>query len=176
MIDRIRHWRLPAACAMLFLYICAFKVGNTDFWWHIKAGQLLRESGWITLDPFSYVRADQVYLATHEWLAQVLLSLFYDVGGWAGVTVLRIVLIAVAFGISLQIHRKNLWINSLLVILAVVNARPALTDRPQLFTFAMFSLVLFLCISYLEFGKILRRKILLILPVLLIVWSNLHGA
>jgi hypothetical protein len=166
----------PLGCLGLILYVCSYKIGNTDFWWHIKAGQMLRDSGWITTDPFAYTRLGEAYLATHEWLAQVIMSIFFDFGGWAGITVLRITLIALAFGIPLQIHRKNIWINALLVVLAVASARPALTDRPQLFTFVMFSLVLFFCISYLEVDRKKRRGILCTLPVILIVWSNLHGA
>ena len=170
------RFAFPILCLGLAFYVCAFKVGNSDFWWHIKAGQLLRESGWISTDPFSYTRIGEAYLATHEWLAQVIMSIFYDTGGWAGVTLLRFILIAIAFGVSLQLHRKNYWINSALVVLALANARPALTDRPQLFTFALFSLVLFFCIGYLEENKKRRRGILIAIPALLIVWSNLHGA
>ena len=163
-------------CLGLILYLCTYKIGNTDFWWHIKAGQMLRDTGWISTDPFAYTRIGEVYLATHEWLAQVIMSIFYDTGGWAGITILRFTLISVAFGIPLLLHRKNLWVNLFLIALAIANARPALTDRPQLFTFAIFSLVLLLCIGYLEVGKTLRKKILFVLPVLLILWSNLHGA
>ena len=163
-------------CAVILFYLSAFKVGNSDFWWHIKAGQLLRESGWITADPFAYTRVGEVYLATHEWLAQVIMSIFYDSGGWVGITILRIALVTLAFGVPLLLHKKNLWINSGLVVIAVANARPALTDRPQLFTFTLFALVLCLCLTYLESQNKKRRNILLLLPITIILWSNLHGA
>ena len=174
----MKHVRLlfSLGCLGLFLYLCAFKVGNSDFWWHIKAGQVLRESGWISLDPFAYTRIGEAYLATHEWLAQVILSTFYDLGTWAGITILRIGLIGLAFGIPLLLHRKNLWVNSAVAVLAVASARPALTDRPQLFTFVLFSLVLCLCIAYPEAHPKKRKHILLLLPVIIILWSNLHGA
>lgn len=163
-------------CIGLIVYLCIFKVGNSDFWWHIKAGQMLRESGWISTDPFAYTRIGEVYLASHEWLAQVILSIFYDAVGWAGVTFLRFTLIAVAFGVPLLLHRKHFWINIALVTIAIANARPALTDRPQLFTFALFSLVVCLCFSYLESSVKKQKSILLLLPLIIVVWSNLHGA
>lgn len=158
------------------LYLLSFKVGNTDFWWHIKAGQLLRESGWISMDPFAYTRIGEPYLAVHEWLAQVIMSFAYDSGGWIGTTILRILLMLVAFGVPLLLHKKNIWINSVLAVIALALARPAITDRPQLYTFAMFTLLLCLCITYAEAPRVLRRRILLLVPVLIVVWSNLHGA
>jgi len=170
------RFAFSALCFGLIVYLCLFKVGNSDFWWHVKAGQMLRESGWISLDPFAYTRVGEAYLASHEWLAQVLMSIFYDAGGWGGITIARIVLVLLAFGIPLQIHRKNYWPNLLLVVLAVASARPALTDRPQLFTFAMFSLVLYFCILYIEGDKKRQRGVLLSLPIITVVWSNLHGA
>lgn len=163
-------------CIGLMFYVCMFKVGNSDFWWHIKAGQLLRESGWISTDPFAYTRIGEAYLASHEWLAQIIMSVLYDRGGWGGIIFLRIILVAIAFGVPLLLHRKHLWINSVLAIIAIANARPALTDRPQLFTFALFSLVVCLCFSYLESSSKRQKNILLLLPLFIIVWSNLHGA
>lgn len=166
----------PALCFSFLLYLCFFQVGNTDFWWHIKAGQLLRESGWIVTDPFAYTRAGEAYIANHEWLAQVLLSLVYDISGSSGIITLRTILITVTFGVMLLLDRQKAWINTGLVLLAAILARPALTDRPQLFTFLMFSLVVYLSLAYLEEEKSDQKKYTIVLPILFVVWSNLHGA
>jgi hypothetical protein len=166
----------PALCFSFLLYLCFFQVGNTDFWWHIKAGQLLRESGWIVTDPFAYTRAGEAYIANHEWLAQVILSFVYDIAGSSGVIALRTLLIIVTFGVMLLLDRQKAWINTGLVLLAAILARPALTDRPQLFTFLMFSIVVYLCLTYAEAKKSDQKKYTIALPIIFVLWSNLHGA
>jgi len=166
----------PAACAVLTVYLCTFAVGNTDFWWHIKAGQLFRTTGWITLDPFAYTREGQAYLANHEWLAQVILSFIYDAFGPTGIVILRMVIVLLTFGVVTLLDRSHIWRNSALALLAAILARPALTDRPQLFTFLLFSIVVCLCLTYFDAKKSDRNRILFFLPILFVLWSNLHGA
>ncbi|MCA9371246.1 MAG: hypothetical protein KC680_04765, partial [Candidatus Peregrinibacteria bacterium] len=176
MTKKLQFWLPIAAYVLLIMYIGWFKVGNTDFWWHIKAGQVFRESGWITIDPFAYTREGLPYLANHEWLAQVLLSLVWDVDGVIGITVLRILIMLLVFSVPVLLHRKNMWVNGTLAVLATVGARPAFTDRPQLFSFLFFSIITCLCIVYLEVDASKRKRILLYLPVGIMLWSNLHGA
>jgi len=175
-MKQVMRFVFPAVSFCLLLYLCFYKVGNTDFWWHIKAGQLLRESGWIVTDPFAYTRIGEAYIANHEWLAQVVLSFVYDRTGSTGIILLRTMIIALTFGIMLMLDKQKAWINTGLVLLAAILARPALTDRPQLFTFLMFSLVVYLCLAYVEGKKSDQKKYTIALPILFVLWSNLHGA
>lgn len=176
MTNRLNVWLPITLTAAVILYICAFKVGNTDFWWHIKAGQILRDTGWISTDPFAWTRVGQPYLASHEWLAQVILSGIYDVTGWQGITVLRFVLVALTFGIPLLLSRKHISVTWLVALLAAIGSRAAMSDRPHLFSFVLLSLVVCLCITYLEVDARKRKKILLLLPLVILLWTNLHGA
>ncbi len=176
MQKKLMFWLPICSYILLLVYISLFKVGNTDFWWHIKAGQVLRDMGWITTDVFAYTREGLAYLASHEWLAQIVLSLAWDAGGVLGITTLRILSILLTFGLPIVLHRKNMWINGALAVLAAAGARPAFTDRPQLFSFLMFSIIVCLCIAYLEADSKTRKRILLYFPFAIIVWSNLHGA
>ncbi len=176
MKNRLRYWLPVAVCALLVAYTALYKVGNTDFWWHIKAGQILRDIGWIHTDPFSYVRAGQPYLAHHEWLAQVFLSIVFDYTGVIGITLLRMFIMLTVFALPVLLHRRHLWLSSVLAVIAATGARPAFTDRPQLFSFLFFSLTICLCIAYLESSEKVRRRILWYLPVATVLWSNLHGA
>ena len=174
------------ACFVLIITLCLFQVGNTDFWWHIKAGQLLREFGWIHTDPFAFTRIGEPYLASHPWLAQIILSLVYDLTGASGITVLRILFVVLTLSIPLLLDRRNLWINSGIAVLAAIGMRASITDRPQLFTFLCFSIVIALCCIYLQLASRTpspypspyreRAKILLYLPIIILLWTNLHGA
>ena len=55
--------------AAFAFYVCAFKAVDFDFWWHIKAGEILwRTKSLIRIDPFACTRAGMPYLSTHEAL------------------------------------------------------------------------------------------------------------
>ncbi|PIR54575.1 hypothetical protein COU75_00035 [Candidatus Peregrinibacteria bacterium CG10_big_fil_rev_8_21_14_0_10_42_8] len=174
---RILRVIFPIIVAVLFFYLFTFKVGNADFWWHIKAGKLLRHGGWIVTDPFAYTRAGEAYLANHEWLAQIVFSLLHDLTGYTGIIMLRMVIVCVIFGLPLLLDRRNLWINTGLSLLAAIAARPAIIDRPHLFTILMFSIVMYIVLAYIEDKKIDQKKYtVMVLPLLIVLWSNLHGA
>lgn len=72
------HRVLGLSALALFLgsavLLCAFKILDRDFWWHITAGEMMWRSGHlIAIEPFAYTREGLPYLATHEWLAQLFL-------------------------------------------------------------------------------------------------------
>ena len=160
-----------------------FKITSSDFWWHVKAGQVLRATGWIATDPFAHTREGLPYLASQSWLAQIILSVFYDLGGTGGVIFLRFLLVALTCCTLLLIDTRRIWPNAFLVLLAVILLRPFLLDRPQLWTYLCFSLQLFLTIKFIESPSLKeenRSKILISYLVPLwavqVLWVNMHGA
>src|SRR5438132_542634 len=100
-----RHARKPSVAAILRLafeglflavaiaiivYICLFKLIDSDFWWHVKAGELMWNArALIRVEPFSYVLVGKPYGALHEWLAQILFYLVFRAGGVTAAIVLR---------------------------------------------------------------------------------------
>jgi tetratricopeptide (TPR) repeat protein len=164
-----------AIAAAFIAYICAFKLLDRDFWWHIKAGEIMVNTHkLISVEPFAYTRAGQAYVATHEWLAQIILYFIYHAFGANGIIVFRTLTMAAIFGLFLWIDRKRAWLNSLLVILAANAVQPGFIERPQLFTFIIFAVMLYMAIDVLRRGLTQRHIIWFV--VLEILWVNLHGA
>lgn len=164
-------------CAGMILALVCFQVLDYDVWWHIKAGQMMRESWSIpATDPFAYTREGQPYLATHGWLAEILLSLLYDRAGANGLIILRMFIVFGICGLILSVDRARIWPNVLLAVPAVAAAKPAFMDRPQLFTFLLFAAFLRLAIAYLDTDARQRGRILLALVAGQVLWVNLHGA
>jgi len=156
------------------LYICAFKVMDRDFWWHIKAGELIwQHKSLIETEPFAYTRLGLPYLTNYEWLSQVILYLVHHLAGINGIILLRGILIAITFSLLLFIDRKNIFINSLLVIWVANLARPGYMARPQLFTYICFAAYIHLAFRYIRTKS---RKILYAFLLIQILWTNLHGA
>lgn len=159
-------------------WIALFTMVDSDVWWHIRAGQVMWEmKNIITIDPFAYTREGLPYLATHEWLSQLLFALFYGIGGSTSMILLRMICAVGVFAILLSIDRKNLWPNVLLAMAAVIVMRQGLLERPQMISNVFFAMNLVLSLWLMHAGDNRRRKMILGLMIgLQILWVNMHGA
>lgn len=167
------------AFVALLLDTAVFCVMDYDVWWHVKAGQIMRATlDLIRTDPFAYTREGMPYLAIHEWLAQVVLSLVYDALGVNGIIFLRLFLIAATLGVLLAIDARRLWVNAALVIIASVAAMPGYMDRPQLWTFLFLAADLALAFSALRvpLGARVPSLVLVAFVGIEVLWVNVHGA
>ncbi len=170
---------LNIATGVLFIvfifWIGSYKLFDRDFWWHIKAGEIMwKTHALIATDPFAFARVGQPYLSTHEWLAQIVMYGIYSLGGSTAIIVWRTLSMLVCFLILLAIDRKNFWINSILAVFAANIAQLGFVERPQLFTYIIFCLFLLYLIRALRDG--LSWKTIGILTGLQIIWVNVHGA
>jgi tetratricopeptide (TPR) repeat protein len=166
--------RIVFSVAVVFiLAICFFKVVDLDFWWHIKAGEIILHHGIIHTDTFSYPRFGQPYLETYEWLSQVLLYLVHHFAGVNGIIVFRGCMVTLTFFILAMIDRKNMLFGAVAVILAANAGRTFFLERPQLFTYLCFALFLFAAYRYKESRK---QIYLWLLVPLQVFWTNAHGA
>ena len=132
----------------------------------VEHGQLLRA------DVFSSTVNGAPY-SVGEWLGELAIYGSYLLGGWAGIALLRASLIAVG---SFFITRVALRAAPAPFALAVTALALALseiswTDRPQLFTFALFPLLLDLLLA----ARAGRTRLLFVVPPLILLWTNLHG-
>ncbi len=190
MTDRIHRLSRNAGTAVLLatvigivLYICTFKIIDSDFWWHVKAGELIwTMRSLIHTEPFSFVLAGMPYTSSHEWLAQVIFYHVFHLGGVTAAILFRGALIAAAALFLLLIDRRSALVTAPLVVLFVYMFRASLMVRPQLFTILLTALVLFLVFRYVragEEGERTRRKRQLFFLSILgteIFWVNVHGA
>ncbi len=178
---------LLAALAAIVFYICAFKLIDSDFWWHVKAGELMwKGRGLIRTEPFSYVLAGQPYSALHEWLAQIFFYLTFRAGGVTGAILLRGAFAAVAALCLVAINLGFAAITVPLVAAAFYLHRPSLMVRPQLFTILLMSVWFLLMFWYVRAGergveerealRVRRRNFAIGALAMQLLWVNLHGA
>lgn len=164
-----------AVVAIAIFSICTFKILDRDFWWHVKAGEIMVNTHHlISTDPFAYTRDGQPYISTHEWLAQVMFYTVWSVGGATGEILFRGFLVATACSIILCIRPKNIWPNALFVLAAAYANRPSFMDRPQLFSFVFFACFLYAAFWYLRGAE--KKWLLPFLVCVQILWVNTHGA
>jgi hypothetical protein len=142
---------------------------------HLTIGEYILSQGRVPLqDLFSHTMAGQA-LTPHEWLAQVIFALANRLGGLDGVVFTCALIIALTFWLVFRRARRESQ-GLLLAVGAVVLAMAASSlhwlTRPHLFTFLMLALWMN-ALEDLRCGKLRRWWRL---PVLMLVWANLHGA
>lgn len=161
---------------MFLFWVCYFKLQDSDFWWHVKAGELYLSQGWITLDPFAYTREGLPYIATHEWLGQVIFAFVFNAFGAGGMIALRFLSLAAISGLILSLDWKRLWPNVLLIMGAAIVMRQGLIERPQLLTNIFFALSITAGLRLLDNDdRKTRLRWGIILVIAQVLWVNIHG-
>ena len=147
---------------------------DPDMYWHLASGRwMVDHRDILRSDVFSSTVTGQPY-SVGEWLGEVILYLAYSAAGWSGVVLLRGVLVAFgAFFLTRAALRSgaSLVVALPLVILALLLSEIVWTDRPHLFTLALFPLVLDLLLA----ARAGNTRWLAAVPPVLLVWTDLHG-
>jgi hypothetical protein len=142
---------------------------------HLTIGNYILDHGKIPLrDVFSHTMMGEA-LTPHEWLVQVVFALAERVFGFNGVILLCALVIAGAFWLVFkQSHAENkpLMIVFSVSLLAMISSMVHWLARPHVFTFLLLAAWM-LVLDQLRKGKLKRWWLL---PALMLLWANLHGA
>ncbi len=158
-----------------FSLAAAIPSSDPDLYWHLASARwMVEHKALLTVDPFSHTAAGAPY-AVGEWLGQLAWYAAYSIGAWQGIAALRAALVATAAFFAtlavLEVQPRPLAaIVPLLAALAI--SKTTWTDRPQLFTLALFTVFFYLLLRAHVGGK---ARPLLALPPLALLWANLHG-
>jgi hypothetical protein len=145
---------------------------SADTWWHLATGRYIAQTGTIPhVDPFSATAAGKPWTA-HEWLSDVIFYAAYSATGSMGLLFLACALTTVAFWFAYRSLGGAPLSRALALVIGVWAARPDFSVRPQLFSFLMAGIFLFLLRRYTIGGP---WKILFAIPILMLLWVNLHG-
>lgn len=151
---------------------------NTDIGRHILNGRLLLQSfanwpGVLHTNFYAYTHPDFAVI-NHHWSSGILFALAEQWGGWAGLHVLFILLSLCAFWLCIDIARRqtSLWLAAATTIMALPFVVQRLEVRPEVFSYLFLAGFLWLLTGVLR-GDV-PRKWLAALPVLQLLWANLH--
>ncbi|MGD0834255.1 MAG: hypothetical protein ABSA40_07510 [Candidatus Dormibacteria bacterium] len=150
-------------------------IGDPDFWWHLRTGQLLIANHLQLLgtDPYTYTVAGH-HWTMHEWLAEVLYALIVRWGGLGPIVLLFSLLTwagLVCIALRAWLHTHSRVAVSIGLVVAVVAAYPIWGPRDQMVDFTFSCFLLLVVERYLTRGG----RALWVLPPLFLLWSNLHG-
>jgi hypothetical protein len=177
-MNRRYHKLVKILLPLIFLLVFAFsitKIYDYDLWWHLKSGEEILKSFKIQyVDHFSITTEGKEWIDVH-WLSQILFYAIFSVAGFTGMQLL--VFCAVALSIfSLYRIRSDKSLYSLtflfLIYLAIYASKDRYLPRPDIFTLLFPALY---CLILYRF-QFQNKKIIYLLPILQILWVNMHGS
>jgi hypothetical protein len=173
-VSRGSLWR-TLAVALPMLAALVAPLPSVDLTFLLRAGSEILGSGAIpSTDTWTFTAAGTTWL-DQQWGSEVILQLVYGAAGWTGLVILRAVLVGAAFGLLLvtvraRAPRLGAIGSALLVIAAFIVSADALALRAQLFAIVLFAATLYLLAIRRE-----RPRAVWLIPVLAVVWANVHG-
>lgn len=167
-------WVIPILLCYAMLSLAPLREG--DLWWHLRLGEAIATTRNLpTVDQWTVAGADRPFNAAHSWLGDLTLYGLEAKGGLAALVMLQAMtgtLTVALLQCLCSILRADARGAAMLSIVSFLSLFPFSTARPQIFSwllFACFEVILIVTASG-------RLRWLVMLPVLMIVWVNLHGA
>ena len=184
------RWGDLAQRAAVFAFFAAIGFSLTlplfdpDFWWHLASGRWMVQNGQLLQeDPFNFLQFPdepapwRSFILKQYWLSQVIFYATYKAAGFIGLVALRALVHTAMFYGAYHLMRRaggGRAVSIALVLLSymvIVREIGYVATRPQMFTSMLFVFTL-LVLERLRQGELWARYAL---PVMMLVWANLHG-
>jgi len=180
------RWLVPSVTDCLFVAVLTMLLftplsvrllGDAGIGWHIRTGQLILATHAIPrMDPFSSTMAGKPWFAW-EWLYDVAAGKLESALGLNGVVWFTALVIAAVFaGTFRWLTRRgaNFAVALVLVLLALAASTIHFLARPHVLSW-LFTLIWFAVLDCSEREGLGAQRKLWSLPLLMLLWVNVHG-
>lgn len=151
-----------------FLYRSDYSL-DQDLGRHIKLGEIILQDGVPKTNLFSYTFPEFSFI-NHHYFFEILIFKGQDLFGMQNLLLLKLAIIILAVFITLKISSSNSILLLPIGFIFLHTLRERVDLRPEIFSF------LFTSIMYLILDKFEKKynKIIFILPIIQIIWTNTH--
>jgi len=183
--NALLRWLMPSVGDLIFVAVLAVLVftplsvkllNDAGIGWHIRTGQFVLATHAIPrVDPFS-TQIQKPWVAW-EWLYDVIVGRLETSAGLNGVVWFTAVVIAATFAAMFRLLIKrgtNLGIAVVLTLVAISASMIHFLTRPHVLSW-LFGLAWFWILDSSESSEWRSDRRLWILPVLMVIWVNVHG-
>lgn len=181
----LTHIWVAALFTVIIVRALAWPIPPNDFWWQAAYGRWIVEHGAIPrVDHFSFTQAGKPYF-DQPWLAQLLLFVVYSAGGAALSLLLLTVSLLLTYWLILKVctaRTANLKLSAGLILLSLPVAMTNWSVRSQALAMPLFAATLAVLTHWRLGGSAAGeaegspRHCLWLLPILMLLWVNLHGS
>lgn len=170
-----QRWIIPLLLVLLLGGLFSMKkISDPDLGFHLKYGKWICEHHAVPhKDHSTYTVPEHEYIDSH-WLFQSVLYGIYRITGYNGLTGMVMILTTLLL-LTIVLHA---WCNGsrpmatfLMLLLSLIIIEPSLGPHPELVTFLFISGTLLILDQY----YYRKTNLLFLLPVIELVWCNLHG-
>jgi tetratricopeptide (TPR) repeat protein len=171
-VTRLLDGALVAALLGLTFLLGAFPLKDTDFWWHLRTGDIIRQTWRLPVtDWYTFAAADHAWIDLH-WLFQVLLSWGYQLGGVPLLTLAKCVITCAAVALLVSARKPSwpLWVMLLAWLPALLVLSGRMYVRPETLTLLYLAAFLAVLVRIDE-----RPRLAWLLPPVQVLWANSQG-
>ena len=164
--------RLLLVVTFLLIFLMAARTPlDTDQWWHLRAGEeTLRTGRPLMVDIFTITRGGAAWTNAY-WLADITMVWLFLRAGFLGLSAF---VTALALGSMALVYLQSEGpplLKSAALLLGSVVASTVWSPRPQTVSLVLFALIAYLLYLY----KWRARNYLWALPLIFMLWGNVHG-
>ena len=167
---------LDTSLVVLFLALTfllgIFPIKDSDLYWHLRTGDLIRKTGQIPrVDFYTFTRAGTPWIDLH-WLFQVGISHIHEYGGISSLIATKAVVICLAVFLLLTARRPSwpIWMMVLAWLPASLVLSARMYVRPETLSLLFLSIELALISRWDRYPALAWG-----LPLVQVVWVNSHG-
>lgn len=166
-----------AFACLYYLANARLLLGHYDLGWHLAAGDLIREQDHVPFgDPWSFTSGGRQWFNL-SWLWDALASGLFQYAGFGGLVLFVVACGATIAGYLTFVCRSS-GASATAASISVLSAcllYPAFVAYPNIYLAASPNMATML-FSVLFYGACLKRtRRILLLPVIMLLWANLHG-
>jgi hypothetical protein len=163
----------------LFAYCTTADCYDNDLWARLIVGKSIVQTGHVSMHDFLSYAPTHIWY-DHEWGSSIIFYLTQHFWGSAGILILEVVLLFLIFFmitkvVELRGVNTTTPFNFLFYYFAFIATSDAFINliRCQIFSFLFFTIFIYI----LEKVRLCKssNKLLIWLPVIMLVWNNLHG-
>lgn len=163
-----------------FIIMCSiflFSYGN-DFYWHLKTGEYIINNNKIPhIGIFSYYAMNNhLTWISHEWLFEVIIYLYKNLFSNYG-AIIYIIFSLIIFSFLLwKLNQENFikypFYTVIWAVVSMLILANKILPRPHLISYTLFAVTILIAFQ-IQKGK--SNKIIFLIPIISILWSNIHG-
>jgi len=175
--DRAPLIGLFATAAIFVALFNLTPISESDFWLQLKVGSEIRETHAIppTIE-YAFTEARDLGFIAHEWLSSVATSALFARVGYAGMIVFKCVLSLAVTGLAFALAyrlTKSAAVSVAIALAASWDMNFRFQMRPEIFAFLLAFGTTLVLSTFVETG---RRRLLVALAPLALVWANAHAS
>lgn len=158
--------------ALLTVY-ASQEVVDLDLWLHLKTGEVITQTRTVPLaDIFSFSCPKKPWI-NHAWLFQVIAHLFHKNASFDGLIAMQNIVLLSTFFLLLffGLKGKNHIFVFVVLYLTLLSSSYRFMIRPDIFSLFFLAAYLLVLKKYID----QKSRLIFLLPILQILWTNMHG-